>query len=131
MHFILCDRSVSRSLLVGLFGENNIWRTRFRRVLDEGILNIDLTFIINDIITPLYLLILDHLVFPYFIARSFGLWFTQSYSLKTIFVRFSFLTFLAFKMWIKLSSIILDYLGKLHTEILDSKYLVGTELKNR
>jgi hypothetical protein len=117
--------------MVGMFGENYPWRIRFNRCIRAGFVGIDLTFILGEIMTPIFLFILDRLVIPFFLARSLGLCITQSYSTRTIIMRFSFLMYFSLRVLVVAGKYLKVYIAKTHTEILDSRYLVGTELNNR
>lgn len=117
--------------MVGVFGETNVWRVRFDICARLGFSRIDLTFILRFIMAPIFLFILDNLVVPYFLARTLGLLLTQSYFLRTALMRYSFLAYFSYKLQRLVRGHIRANLSKAHTEILDSRYLIGTELSNR
>lgn len=120
-----------RSLMVGVFGENYIWRVRFDRCVRAGFVGVDLPYILRNIMAPIFLYILDRLVIPFFLARTAGLCFTQSYFTRTVIMRFSFLLYFTARLLVVAAGYLRVYIAKTHTEILDSRYLVGTELNNR
>jgi flagellar biosynthesis component FlhA len=115
---------------VGVFGDNE-WRERFSRVFRMGFSRIEFMAILCGIILPIVTLLLDMLIFPYFAARVLCLFATESYVKRTLFVRFSFLACCMLKLaWKGVGSLKVAVIN-LHNEIRDSRYLLGTELKNR
>ena len=117
--------------MIGVFGENYIWRVRFDRCLRAGFVGIDLPYILREIMAPIFLFTLDRLIIPFFFARTLGLCVTPSYLLRTVLMRFSFLLYFVVRLLMVAASYFRVYIAKTHTELLDSRYLVGTELNNR
>jgi hypothetical protein len=112
----------------------NVWRQRFERVIQQGITNIDVVYIIKEIFLPILILLLDHLVIPYFFGRLIGLVIgiqVEKYTIRTLICRYSFLTYIILKLFIWSMYKLYNILRKLHNEIRDSRYLLGTELTNR
>jgi hypothetical protein len=91
----------------------------------------DLSFIVRKIMIPIFLYLLDRLIVPYFFARTLGLCLTQSYTLRTLIMRYSFVVYYVSRLIVVGIRFAREYVGRMHTEILDSRYLVGTELTNR
>eukprot|EP01041_Mallomonas_annulata_P006604 gene6604-13369_t len=120
-----------RCVMLGAFGDNE-WMRRFHLVVIRGLTNLDVYFILNKIFFPILIILLDHLVTPFFFARLLGMCIgMNSYVTKTLLVRFSFsfYVFLKLSWWGSLK--LYAMLKKLHNEIRDSRYLLGTELTNR
>ena len=109
--------------------DGNIWRTRFERVLNRGVANVEARFILFDIITPILIWLSDFLFIPYFLSRLLSL-FIDSYETQSLMVRFSFLIYFFLRIFNEFSKVILKNVMMLHDSIRDSRYLVGTELTN-
>lgn len=117
--------------MVGAFGENYYWLVRFNVCVRAGFVGMDLSFIVRKIMIPIFLYLLDRLIVPYFFARTLGLCLTQSYTLRTLIMRYSFVVYYVSRLIVLGIRFAREYVGRMHTEILDSRYLVGTELTNR
>ena len=116
--------------MVGALGEN-AWKRRFDRVLMRGFEGVEFLWIMREIMLPIAFMLLDHIIFPYFAARLLCLLGKQSYLQRTLTVRFSFAVYLTMKLaWMGLGKL-QAAIVKVHNEIRDSRYLLGTELKNR
>jgi len=120
----------TRCLLLGALGEN-VWRARLERVVVQGFMHVDALFVTNEIIFPALLFLCDYLLIPYFLGRLAGLVIENSYESKTFLVRFSFLTFVFLRILLSILASSYKAFQKLHNDIRDSRYLVGTELTNR
>ena len=70
---------------------------------------------------------------PFFISRTLCLFVLKerSYALQTLVTRFSFIGYLIGSQMIGLLEWVGKRLIKLHNDIYDSRFLVGTELTNR
>lgn len=106
-------------------------RRRMNRVMNQGITHIDFTFVLREILFPVIWNLLEFLAVPYVLGRVIGLVVTTDYDTRSLIMRLSFVTYmcilLAYDAWgIMKSSIV-----KLHNDIRDARYLVGTELTNR
>lgn len=119
----------TRCQLVGAFGDN-IWRQRFDRVLMQGLIHLDASFIAKDIIFPITTTLLDFLIVPYFIAKSLCPFF-DTYQSQTLIVRYCFCVYVIAKLLLMAVVNAKVALIRLHDEFRDSRYLMGTELTNR
>jgi hypothetical protein len=120
----------TRCLLLGGFGEN-AWRARFERVINQGFLRMDIVFIFNDIVSPVFFTLADFVIIPYFLARLAGVVLDLSYETKSLIIRYSFASFAFLRIAAHTFKDMMAMLTKLHNDIRDSRYLVGTELTNR
>lgn len=117
-------------ILVGALGES-IWRDRFERVLRRGFLGVEFFVILRNIILPIIVALLDMILIPYFVARMICLASDWNYLQRSLIVRFSFACYVGMRAcWFGLVSLKTKILS-MHNEIRDSRYLLGTELKNR
>ena len=79
--------------LVGMFGDN-IWRRKWQRAIDQGILNLDPYYILTELIIPIVIICLDYLLTPYFISRIVCIYILyDSYYQQTLVTRFSFIVY--------------------------------------
>ena len=79
--------------LVGMFGDN-VWRRKWQRAIDQGILNLDPYYILTQLIIPIVIICLDYLLTPYFISRMVCIYILyDSYYQQTLVTRFSFLVY--------------------------------------
>lgn len=121
---------LSSLVLSGLIGMPTM-RRRMNRVMNHGITHIDFTFVLREILFPVIWNLLEYLAVPYVFGRVIGLAVTTDYDARSLIMRFSFVTYmcvlLAYDACIAMKSSIV----KLHNDILDARYLVGTELTNR
>ena len=116
---------------MGIFGETP-WRRKWQRVYDLGLTNIDLCFFVSELYLPFMNICLEYILTPFFITRTICLFYIpNNYSLQTIITRFSFVGYLLVVQLKNLIEIGCKSLIKLHNQIFDSRYLVGTELANR
>jgi len=120
----------TRCLLLGGFGDNE-WKVKFERVINQGILGMDLTFVFNEIVFPVLFALGDFIIIPYFISRFIGILITEDYQTRSLLVRYSFMTFALLRIAGHALFNMSTYIRKLHNDIRDSRYLVGTELTNR
>lgn len=120
----------SRGVHYGLFG-NNLWKLKIQLVLLRGFERIDFIFILTKLIFPLLLIMLDHLCVPYCLGKTLGLFFSESYLYRSLIMRYSFAVYFILRQLIESYEIIKERIIKLHNDIRDSRYLLGTELNNR
>ena len=112
-----------------MFGENDL-RTQMEMTLIRGFAQFDATLCLCRIVWPVTLQLLDLLLIPFFIARIACV-LTSSYLLRTIMMRYCYHVYIL--------TILVGYglrhsvyaLIRLHNEVRDSKYLIGTRLTNR
>ena len=91
----------------------------------------DIVFICREILAPIFIALADFVVVPYFFARMGGLIFNFSYEVKSLLVRYSFVLFAFLRVVAHSCCDLVTFVTRLHNEIRDSRYLVGTELRNR
>ena len=106
------------------------WFVRVMRCILAGFTGIDLTFILREIMAPIFLFLLDRLLVPFVFATALGLCVTLSDATSTVIMRVSFLTYFALKLLLVVGRWVKDHITQTHTEMLDSRYLV-TELTNQ
>jgi E3 ubiquitin-protein ligase MARCH6 len=109
---------------------DNVWKRNFEMIIADGFTRINAIFILREVMIPLIIILLDPIMFPYFIGRSISV-FLVSYQHKTILIRYSYLFYFAIRVVYYVYKYVRGLLSRLHNEIRDSRYLVGTELKNR
>ena len=115
--------------MMGLLGENE-WKRKWLRLFDQGVTNIDIRFVFLEILIPLVIMCLDHLLVPYFVSRTIC-FYIPSYETQTIVTRYSFLVyFMIFKLFDSMTAVFI-YFGGLYNQVRDTRYLIGTELTNR
>lgn len=112
-------------------GGENRWRPIFEQVLAQGIWNVNMMMIFSQIVFPVFLFLADFILVPYFITRSVSILLGWSYDYRTFAVRYSFIGFAAFRCLFICLVELVAVLTKLHNDIRDSRYLVGTQLTNR
>lgn len=117
-------------MLYGVFG-SIIWRLRFQLILFRGFERIDFSFTFFNVIVPLTTTLLDHLVIPYCGARILGLFFLHSYYQRSLIMRYSFFHYFVLRFTLRSYDYVYEKVMKLHNDIRDSRYLLGTELNNR
>jgi hypothetical protein len=117
-------------MLAGVFGDV-LWQLRLELVFLRGFERIDFTFTMVQVTLPVFVFLLDHLLIPYCLARLVGLLFLESYMLRSLIMRYSFAVYLIVRLLFRSYGFIKAKLIKLHNDIHDSRYLLGTELKNR
>jgi len=120
-----------RCVMLGAFGDIE-WKRRFDRVYERGLANLDALFVFQNILIPILLYLTDFLIFPYVLSRTvIRVLAISDYTVQTRVARYSFCAFLTvmFLWWWVLY--VGDGLRRLHAEIRDSRYLLGTELANR
>ena len=117
--------------MLGAFGDIE-WKRRFDRVYNDGLQRIDTIYIITKIMLPIAIYLLDFLVFPYFLSRVLiMITGTTSYSISTLCTRYSFALYVILRTLWYVLVVLYGILVRLHNEIRDSRYLLGTELANR
>ena len=110
--------------------EDNEWRAKFQRVLNLGLERINLIEISTTILFPIIIWLLDFLLIPFFIARCLC-YFTDSYTLQSVIVRYSFHVYQTLRIGYAAVCVFHWKLASLYNEIRDTRYLIGTELTNR
>jgi len=116
--------------LMVLDGVNNQWNTRFTKITQDGIRNMDLYYILSNVISPIMNYLLVRLCVPYVLLKlvlpQLGLMeITIDYISRSIYIYFaSLLSFL------DLLQTATSYLVLLHSKIRDEKYLIGEQLQN-
>ena len=108
-----------------------LWRLRFQILLLRGFERIDFTFTLVQVVVPVIVTLLDHLLIPYCIARFLGLLYLHSYLQRSLIMRYSFSLYFILRLSIDNYGYMQAKLRKLHDDLRDSKYLLGTELNNR
>ena len=116
--------------MAGIFGDMEI-RTHLEMVIIRGFAQFDATHCLHAIVFPVLVLLLDVLLVPYFASRLLCLVLPQSYLLRTVLIRFSVHLYVTVRIILYVSYNVVKNLVKLHNEVRDSKYLVGTKLTNR
>ena len=118
-----------RCILSGLFGDIDLC-LRLELILIRGFAQFNALSCLRHVVAPTLLVLCDLLLVPYFCARL-ACMFLSSYLLRTLLVRFSYHAYVALRVVTYLSYHLAAYLVKLHNEVRDSKYLIGTKLTNR
>jgi len=116
-------------LLSGLFGELEL-RNQMEMVIIRGFAHFDAAQSLQRVVYPILLHLLDLLLVPYFIARCLCM-VTPSYYLRTLMVRYCFHVYIAALVLMHVSYHLVVAVVRLHNEVRDSKYLIGTKLTNR
>ena len=111
------------------FGESE-WSRRIRRVLRDGFANFNTAFIITQVLVPLLVPLLDALLVPFFVSRLLCV-FVQSYHTQTLISRYVYLAAVGLCLLGWLLRAAVSHLGKVYEQLVDSRYLLGTELANR
>ena len=122
--------SLFRLVFYGLIGDI-LWRLRFQIILLRGFDLVNFNFTLHGVILPLMINLLDHLLVPYCAARLIGLFYLDSYPLRTLIMRYSFLIYFLLRATVASYGFVKEKIIKLHNDIRDSRYLLGTELNNR
>lgn len=99
-------------------------------VLIRGFAQFDAALSLQRVVYPVLLRLLDLLLVPYFFARCLCL-VTPSYYLRTIILRYCFHVYIAALVFMHAGYHVIGAVIKLHNEVRDSKYLIGTKLTNR
>jgi len=116
--------------LMVLEGVNSQWNARFTKITQDGIRNMDLHYILTNVIFPIINYLLLRLCVPYFILKLVlpHLDFPETtidYISRHIYINFASLIALFECMYSATS-----YLVVLHSKIRDDKYLIGEQLQN-
>jgi hypothetical protein len=119
-----------RGVVYGMVGDI-LWRLRFQLLILRGFERIDFTFTLFHVMVPILTTLLDHLLIPYCLARFVGLWYLDSYLQRSLIMRYSFCLYFTLRLAIQSYGYLVEKLRKLHNDIRDSRYLLGTELNNR
>ncbi len=118
-----------RLLLSGLFGELEL-RNQMEMVVIRGFAQFDAAASLQRVVCPVLLHLLDLLLVPYFFARCLCL-VTPSYYVRTLMLRYCFHVYIATLGLGHVGYHVIVAIVKLHNEVRDSKYLIGTKLTNR
>jgi hypothetical protein len=113
----------------GMFGEIDL-RIQMEMVLIRGFANFDAATCLTRIVLPVTLHLLDLLLTPYFLARCACV-FTSSYMVRTVMMRYCYHAYITVGCLGYVGYRTVAALVKLHNEVRDSKYLIGTKLTNR
>jgi len=118
-----------RCVLSGVFGDIEL-RTQLELIIIRGFAQFDAKHCWDVLVLPTCLVLMDLALVPYFCARFLSMG-VQSYTLRTLLVRFSFHSYIILRVSLYVAYHSVRYLVKLHNEVRDSKYLIGTQLTNR
>lgn len=99
-------------------------------VVIRGFAQFDAAASLQRVVYPILLHLLDLLLVPYFVARCLCL-VTPSYYLRTVMLRYCFHVYIATLGLGHVGYHVVAAIVKLHNEVRDSKYLIGTKLTNR
>jgi hypothetical protein len=118
-----------RCVLSGMFGEIDL-RHQMEMVVIRGFAQFDASLCLRRIVIPVTLRLLDLLLTPYCLARCASV-LTSSYVVRTAMVRYCYHAYII--AWVASFGAFraVAVLVKLHNEVRDSKYLIGTRLANR
>lgn len=118
-----------RCVLSGVFGDIPL-RFQMEQILIRGFAQFDAIMAVQRIVLPVLIPLLDFTIVPYFFARlcCLGL---DSYLLRTCVVRFSLHAYVLLRVLAWMVARWYTYFATLHSEIRDSRYLIGTKLINR
>lgn len=112
-----------------MFGELDL-RNQMEMVLIRGFAQFDAAVCLQRIVLPVTLFLTDLLFTPYFLARC-ACMVVPSPVLQNLMVRYCYHAYIAVICVGYGAYQALAALVKLHTEVRDSKYLIGTRLTNR
>lgn len=127
----LSTRFILNGFIDNLFEPIQKWNDNFHRVIRNGIENINMTYIFQEIFNPIFIMIFDIYFISYFISKSLGfLIFTSSYQTRTLLIRYSNISLILYHIISILIKIIQNYFKNIQTELFDKKYLIGRELVN-
>lgn len=96
----------------------------------RGFEQFDATHALRTILCPVCIMLLDLLLIPHFLARVTCA-FVPSYLLRTLVMRFCYHAYILLRIGAYAAYCAVTTLIKLHNEVRDSKYLIGTKLTNR
>lgn len=114
---------------MGVFGDTK-WKRRLQRLVDQGFTNLDPHFVCAELVFPVMLTCLDLLLVPFFASRTIAIY-LSSYRAQTAVARYSYLVYFILIQSMHLTKLAFDQMGNLYSHLLDSRYLIGTELTNR
>ena len=112
-----------------MFGDIAL-RTDMEMLFIRGFELFDAKHALNSIVFPVVLILLDLLLVPHFLARA-ACAFVPSYTNRTLMMRYCYHAYIALRLTVFAVHHVVVTLVKLHNEVRDSKYLVGTMLTNR
>jgi len=116
--------------LMMLEGVNNQWKTRFNKVHQDGLRNIDLLYILRYIVLPVVHFLLLRLCVPYFLIKIVIPTFGFPELVEDYWTRYLYLNFSTLIALINSLTSATKYLVVLHRQIRDDKYLIGEQLQN-
>jgi hypothetical protein len=121
----------ARGVLLGMNIGGVGWRERLERVLQMGFERLDVTFVIGQIISPILITLLDHLLVPFLFSRIALLFCADDYLTRTYISRWAYVVYMGADIGRHLLLWLVSGVIKAHNDIRDSIYLLGTELANR
>jgi hypothetical protein len=120
----------TRCQYMGVFGRDSVWRTKFRHVVRQGLLHVDVMYVASEIFAPLFLWLGDCLFIPYFFARAATL-FMPSYFVRTFVMRacymMYFIVYVTYMSTWELLGVLVDWCDTLR----GNRNLLGVEPTNR
>lgn len=99
-------------------------------LLIRGFEQFDAMHAVSTILLPVCVILLDFLLVPHFLARAACV-LVPSYLARTLMMRFCYHTYIMIRIAVYVAYRVAVTLVKLHNEVRDSKYLIGTRLTNR
>lgn len=112
-----------------MFGEIDL-RHQMEMAIIRGFAQFDAGLALRRIVLPVTLRLLDLLLMPYLLARCACV-LTSSHLVRTLMVRFCYHAYIGFWVLAYGAYHAVAVLVRLHNEVRDSKYLIGTKLTNR
>ena len=106
-------------------------RLQLELILMRGFAQFDALHSLKHVVLPALLLLLDLLLVPYFAARLLSATLVKSYLLRIVLARYCYHAYILLRGAVYVLHTGFSYLVKLHNEVRDSKYLIGTKLTNR
>jgi len=108
----------------------NPWKQKFEKVKTNGIVGVNVTEVVHDIIAPIMFPLLLMLAIPYFIIHGFLPIFLSSVYVKSVCFRFSYLVIISGYIIYEGGTMIFSWFPKFRQAIIDDKYLIGHKLHN-
>jgi len=110
------------------------WKAKFDKVHQDGITNMDISFITKELFFPVANAILLRLCVPYIFTRAvlplLQTYFEFSEEYQSILVLFSYSLFTLFLASVAIGRSSISFLVQIHQQIRDEKYLIGQKLLN-
>lgn len=98
--------------------------------MNGGLEQLETIYIATHIVIPVIIWSLDFLLIPYFISKCLCC-FVSSYTYQSLLVRYSYSIYSMIRIGLFFGQKLYKNMIRLHDEMRDSRYLVGTELTNR